>query len=233
MKAVLLAAGEGTRLRPLTLHTPKCLVPINGKPLLDYWLEMLSSFSSITEIFVNTHYLHEQVESHLDRVWRHLDNLKCWYEPQLLGTAGTLLNNMDALSEGDVLVVHADNLSVFDLAAFIEAHQNRPAHCVMTMMLFKSDTPTSCGIVELDGTTIIDMHEKVANPPGNLANGAVYILSLEAITLLRNSNISDISTQLIPMLLGRINGWVNHRYHRDIGTPASYKQALSDFQNDR
>ncbi|MBR9791087.1 MAG: nucleotidyltransferase family protein [Gammaproteobacteria bacterium] len=228
MKAVLLAAGFGTRLKPLTDKVPKCLVPINGQPLLGIWLQMLSSSPQITEIFINTHYLHEQVDDYLSQHWSHLSNLTCWYEPELLGTAGTLINHSAALEDDDVLVIHADNLSFFDLDAFINSFTRRPSHCDMSMMLFATDTPSSCGIVELNGETVIAMHEKVAHPPGNLANGAVYILSAGTLKWLADTRFTDISTEVIPHLLGKISAWTNTTYHRDIGNPQSYAAAQTE-----
>lgn len=232
MKAVLLAAGMGTRLRPITNRVPKCLVPINGTPLLDIWLAALTACPAIESIYINTHYLHQQVERHLLDHWSQLDHLTCWYEPELLGTAGTLKEHAEVLHDNDVLVIHADNLSVFPLDEFIAAHRHRPAHCAITMMLFETDAPSSCGIVELDNNnTVTAMHEKVANPPGKLANAAVYICSAEIIRTIESASMTDFSTEVIPRYLGKIQGWINSGYHRDIGTPESLARANLDFQH--
>jgi mannose-1-phosphate guanylyltransferase len=229
MKAVLLAAGEGTRLRPITNTVPKCLVPINGKPLLDFWLTALSNTDSVSAIYINLHYLADKVEQHLATHWFQLDKLNCWHEEKLLGTAGTLIQNIEQLTD-DVMVIHADNLSIFDMNEFITAHNNRPSQCEMTMMLFVTDTPESCGIVELDSQGIVrKTHEKVANPPSNLANAAVYIFSKQIITKLKNTNITDISTELLPQYFDKIYTWVNKTYHRDIGTPASFALAQEEI----
>lgn len=230
MKAVLLAAGEGTRLRPLTLTTPKCLVPINGRPLLDLWLQLLSEAETISSIYVNLHYLAAKVEQHLTTHWAQLEHLHYWHEQRLLGTAGTLINNIEHLIDDDVMVIHADNLSVFRLEEFIAAHRKRPSQCEVTMMLFATDTPQSCGIVELDSNNVVlNMHEKVPNPPGNLANAAVYIFSKQLIKKLKTADISDISTELLPQYFGKIYSWLNQTYHRDIGTLESYNLAQSEI----
>ncbi|WJG10599.1 nucleotidyltransferase family protein [Aliiglaciecola sp. LCG003] len=231
MKVVLLAAGEGTRLRPITNTIPKCLVPINGVPLLDFWLNALAPAESVNQIYLNLHYLADKVVRHIVRNWNHLDNLYCWHEDNLLGTAGTLIRNVSQLTEDDVMVIHADNLSVFDMDDFIAAHRNRPKECEITMMLFATDTPQSCGIVEVDAHGVVtNMHEKVANPPGNLANGAVYIFSKQVIETLKCSAITDISTELLPSYFEKIFGWVNQTYHRDIGTPSSYTLAQQEIK---
>ena len=230
MKAVLLAAGEGTRLHPLTLTTPKCLVPINGKPLIDYWLEMLVPCDEIDEIFINVSYLKEQVIDHISNKWQGCNKIFLWQENKLLGTAGTLKANYSQLKDDDIMVIHADNLSAFDLRQFINAHKTRLISCKITMMLFKTDCPSQCGIVELDNTgLVIDMHEKVKKPPGNLANGAVYIFEKSVIDLIYHNNSYDISLDVIPNFLGHICSWLNSNYHRDIGSPESYSLAQKEL----
>lgn len=226
MKAVLLAAGEGTRLRPLTLTTPKCMVPINGKPLLDYWLDMLVPCEEIDEIFINVSYLKEQVLAHIQSKWSLCNKITLWHEDKLLGTAGTLKANYADLKDCDVMVVHADNLSAFSLDEFLASYRNRAEYIAATMMLFETDKPSQCGIVELDDKcTVIKMHEKVKNPPGNLANGAVYIFSAKVIELIKKQDGNDLSNNIIPHLYGKITTWVNKVYHRDIGTLESLRIA--------
>jgi len=232
MKVVLLAAGTGSRLKPITDTTPKCLVPIAGKPLLDYWLEMLENREDISDIYINVSYLADKVLSHLSTLWSCSTKIKVWQEASLLGTAGTLCLNNKELYGSDVLVVHADNLSFFDVDAFFAAHFNRPSNCMLTMMLFETDNPTQCGIVELDEKhRVIDMHEKVSHPPGNLANAAVYVFSPQIIAWLGNRSLFDISEDVIPCFKERIATWKNTVYHRDVGTPASYAQAQDDAKS--
>ena len=109
MKAMLLAAGLGTRLRPLTEVWPKCLMPIRGKPLLEYWLLRLKSLE-INEVLVNLHHQHVVVEEFLNREmfsgW-----VKYSHEDSLFGTAGTLRKNYDFLRGDRVMLIHADNWS--------------------------------------------------------------------------------------------------------------------------
>jgi mannose-1-phosphate guanylyltransferase len=129
------------------------------------------------------------------------------------------------------MLIHADNLSFCDFNAFIESHKNRPRNCEITMMLFKSDNPSSCGIVELDENNIVQkFHEKVKNPPSNLANGAVYICEVSIIDFLKSlhKNNIDFSIDVLPMYMGKINTFLNDIYHRDIGTIKSYKLAQKE-----
>lgn len=130
------------------------------------------------------------------------------------------------------MVVHADNLSLFDVAAFVERFETRESGIEMTMMTFVTDAPETCGIVELDANGAVRaFHEKVANPPGNLANAAVYIIGpkvIEFIAGLGNDTV-DLSTEVLPHFMGRINTYTNTIYHRDIGTPESLRTAQLEF----
>jgi mannose-1-phosphate guanylyltransferase len=232
MKALLLAAGFGTRLRPLTDTIPKCLVPIKGQPLLDIWLQRLSA-AGCGPFLINTHYKSDQVEAYLARAtgpgpYGALATLA--YEPELLGTAATLIANMDFFDGEDGLLIHADNYCLADFSDFIQAHRQRPARCLMSMMTFRTDNPSSCGIVTLDEDNVVTgFEEKVKNPSGDLANGAVYILSAELMENLRGSGpeMTDFSTQVLPALLGRIYAYETTAPLIDIGTPATYAKANS------
>lgn len=231
MKALLLAAGLGTRLRPITNNIPKCLVPINNKPLIQYWFENLTKVG-ITEILVNTHYFSNKVTTFINNS-KYKNQVTVVYEKELLNTGGTVLKNKEFLNNESFLLIHADNLCFCNFNEFIKAHNNRPKSCEITMMLFESDNPSSCGIVELNKENIVKkFHEKVKSPPSNLANGAVYICEPSIIDFLISLNKKEIdfSLDVIPNFLGKINTFINHTYHRDIGTPESLQQAQIDIK---
>ena len=226
MKALLLAAGLGTRLRPLTNTTPKCLVTIKDKVLLGIWLDRLTE-AGIGPFLINTHHLSDHVASYIEgNIYN--DNVTLVHEEKLLGTAGTLIANLNFFEGQDGLLIHADNYCLANFRDFIQAHVQRPPHCVMTMMTFRTENPSGCGIVELDSDgVVVGFHEKVVNPPGNLANGAVYILSKELIHSLATDlrEVSDFSTEVLKQLVGRIYTYETQEYFIDIGTPESYAQA--------
>ncbi|RXZ33729.1 nucleotidyltransferase family protein [Oxalobacteraceae bacterium CAVE-383] len=230
MRAMLLAGGYGTRLKPLTNYLPKCLVPIHGRPLLDYWLEALVA-GGVTEILVNTHYLAPMVRKFVEGcAWTEFVTLV--HEEHLLGTGGTVVRNGDFFGDGPFIVAHADNLTLFDVQDFIDSHLRRPQSTVMTMMTFETDDPKSCGILELDARgVVVAFHEKVANPPGNFANAAVYIFEPALIASMKEIGAIeiDLSTQVIPRLMGKIITFFNDTYHRDIGTIAQWQMANRDF----
>jgi mannose-1-phosphate guanylyltransferase len=226
VRAMLLAAGFGTRLRPLTEHVPKCLVPIGGRPLLGIWLERLSA-AGCGPFLINTHYKAGQVEAF---VAAHAlrNDITLSNEPVLLGTAATLIASLDFFQGEDGMLIHADNYCLADLAAFVHAHRTRPADCLMTMMTFRTDTPSSCGIVTLDERgVVVGFEEKPAYPKDNLANGAIYMLSAALLNRLRDEAASavDFSLDILPTLMGRIFTYEASGTLLDIGTPASYARA--------
>jgi mannose-1-phosphate guanylyltransferase len=230
MRALLLAAGTGSRLRPLTDAIPKCLVPIHGRPLLAYWLDLLFG-GGIERTLLNTHYLAEAVRSFVaSSPWRGRVDLV--HEDELLGTGGTLLANRGYFGREPLLLAHADNLTDLDPRWFAAVHGSRPAGCALTMLAFRADDPKSCGILELDEAGIVRaFHEKAENPPGNLANAAVYIIEPEVVDygLSLGKRTVDFQTEIIPAFLDRIFAVEHQGYHRDIGTPQSLRRAQGEF----
>jgi mannose-1-phosphate guanylyltransferase len=230
MKAILLTAGLGSRLRPLTDVLPKCLLPINGRPLLEYWFSMLID-AGVTSMLMNLHYLPKIMKEWV-QLTEYAANIKMVYEESLHGTGGTLLQNRDFAGDEPVMLIHADNLCFTDINAYIDAHQHRPPGAEITMMTFDSPTPETCGIVGIDHSGIVRaFHEKVADPPGNRANAAVYIVEPSVIDFLASLNKSfiDFSTEVLPEYMGRIYTFHNADYHRDIGNPASYLAAQIEY----
>lgn len=226
MKAILLAGGFGSRLRPLTDTIPKCLVPISGKPLLQIWLERLDE-AGVSSFLINTHYLNGQVEKFVEES-PYKDQITLVYEETLLGTAGTLYANLDFYGGEDGMLIHADNFCLADIRSFIEAHTNRPEVCILTVMAFRPEDPSTCGIFETDERNVaISFHEKVDRPPGNLANGAVYILSSGLLNQIpvHYSCAENFSTDVLPTLAGRILVHETEKPFMDIGTPEIYKHA--------
>jgi mannose-1-phosphate guanylyltransferase len=227
MRALLLAAGLGRRLSPVTTTTPKCMVMIDRRPLLDYWLELLFG-ADIERVLINTHWLADQVVNYVSAS-RWSSRVDLVHEAQLLGTGGTVLANRQWFRGQPFLVAHADNLTDFDVPGLISAHHAAP-HPI-TMLGFRSDNPRACGILELDDRgTVVGFHEKVDDPPGNLANGAVYVFDPEVIDFIAGvaSPTVDLSTEIIPRFVGRISCLETRTYHRDIGTPESLRRARAD-----
>jgi len=227
IKTILLSAGFGKRLRPLTNTTPKPLMLINDKPLLSIWLDNLAS-QNFGPFLINSHYLHKKMENFV-RMNELKDRINLVYEKTLKGTAGTLIKNIDFFDEGGLLV-HADNYCEADFKEFLEAHNSRPKSCLMTMMTFRTDQPETCGIVRLDKEgRVKNFYEKDKNENGNLANGAIYILSKEMISEIKENfmQCSDFSNDILPYFMERIFTYETDKPLIDIGTIEKYNLACS------
>ena len=183
--------------------------------------------AGVYPILINLHYLAEKVRAYIETSGFQ-STVSTVYEEKLLGTGGTLLRNRAFFEQSPLMLVHADNLSIFDVHAFIDRHRTRPPGCEITMMTFRTPTPKSCGIVELDEQGVVQaFHEKVQDPPGDLANGAVYILEPAIFRFLESlgKDVIDFSTEVLPQYLGRIFTFQNDELHMDIGTMESYEIA--------
>jgi mannose-1-phosphate guanylyltransferase len=239
MKAFLLAAGKGTRLKPYTDSIPKCLIPIHGKPLLEIWLDHLRE-QNIREVLINTHHHAHQVEAFV-RGYSHFRDIRIVLsnEPQLLGSAGTIRHCRDFVdSEDDFMIFYADNLTNVNLKRFAAFHQNcRKKNGILTMGLFHSPNPASCGIAELDlDRKIVAFIEKPENPRSNLANAGIYMASSKIFEFFpeappKPASVLDFGHHVLPLLAGRMYGYPIAEYLRDIGTIESYQLAQAEWSD--
>jgi mannose-1-phosphate guanylyltransferase len=226
MKAIILAAGLGTRLRPITLTTPKCLVPINGVPLLELWLRECER-AGVDAVLVNTHYLAERVEEFV--LARRGVPVTLAYEPELLGSAGTIAANWNFVDGAEsFLVVYADNLTTFALAELTAFHSTHDR--LASMALFRSPNPSACGVVELDDTgLVVGFWEKPENPRGNLVNAGLYVFRSQVRRFLPAEVPADVGRSLMPALVGQAKGLAIRDYFVDIGTLENYYSAQADY----
>ena len=229
MKAVLLAAGLGTRLRPLTDTTPKCLVRIGDRVLLDIWLDALRELG-VAEVLVNTHHLADQVAAH---VAARPDGppVRLLHEDTLRGSAGTLRAARAHLADEPwFLAVNADNLTDYDLAELVRAHAR--GGVMATLTAFQAPRPTECGILEVDDATrLVGFEEKPARPRGNLANAGLYAFDRAVLDLVDEPEPCDIGTHLLPRLVGRARVVdIGGAYLRDIGTTEALAEARSTWR---
>lgn len=231
MKAYLLAAGMGTRLKPLTDSVPKCLVPIANRPLLDYWMELLA-YHGVENVLLNTHYLYEQVREYiaLHNAKRGKPIISEFFEPNLLGSGGTVAANSCFVSgESDFYICYADNLTNIDLTAMLSFHKEHNSK--FTMALFRTNNPSQCGIASLDeDMKIVEFEEKPIRPKSNLANAGVYIANPEIFDMLPRSKFIDFGKDVLPLMVDRMYGWETKDYLLDVGTLENYQKAQEDIK---
>ena len=229
MKAFLLAAGLGTRLRPITDTLPKSMVEIGGEPLLDIWLDALAA-AGVTDVLINLHHLPHLVRKHVENR-EHGPVVHLTEEPELLGSAGTLAANRAFVAGEEMfLAINADNLTDVDLGALIDAH--RAGGAVATLSLFHAPNPSACGIAEVDDSgRLIGFEEKPQHPKSDLANAGMYAFGPQVFDLIGTSKPQDIGTHVIPQLVGLAHTMpIDRHYFIDIGTPAALEQARAEWK---
>jgi mannose-1-phosphate guanylyltransferase len=227
MKAFLLAAGVGSRLRPLTDTIPKCLVPIQGEPLLEIWFKLLEKFG-ITQVLVNSHANSAQVREFLrGRFPNHQVTLA--EEPELLGSAGTLAANRGWLGSGkSFFVLYADVLTNMNLENMLRFHRCHPS--AATLGVYRVPDPSRCGIAIVDPFGRIERFvEKPTEPPGNLAFAGIMIGTETLLEVIPRKRPADIGFDVLPVLAGRMFAYPIPEFLMDIGTIENYRQAQLDW----
>ena len=229
LKAFLLAAGLGSRLKPHTDSIPKCLLPFGGRPLLDFWLELLAEVNCV-EARVNTHAHAEKMRAFLGSAFPSgYPVVSESFEPSLLGSGGTIAANAQFADDADeVIIIYADQLSTIDLRAMLAFHRQHGDP--FTMLLYRVSNPTECGIVELDiEQRVIGFVEKPREPKSDLANGGVYIVSGDAYREIAAAKGFDLAFDVLPRFVGRMRGWTWGGFHCDIGTHAALHKAQAEL----
>lgn len=222
MKAFLLAAGEGTRLRPLTDSIPKCLVPIRGVPLLGIWFDLCRSFG-IDQMLVNLHWKAESVRRFVEENG-YQDRVKLVYEETLLGSAGTIYANWDWVKGEECFwILYADVLTNVNLARMEVFHRQQRAE--FTMGVVTTGEPHRCGIAEIVNSRVVSFEEKPREPKSNLAFSGVFLASPALYSFLPATAPADLGHDVIPRLAGRMSAYEMREYLADIGTHANYARA--------
>jgi mannose-1-phosphate guanylyltransferase len=226
VKAFLLAAGIGSRLRPITDTIPKCMVAIDDRSLLDIWLDQFDR-AGVDEVLINLHHLPEVVRSHV-AARGGCPSVRFVSEPELLGSAGTLVANRDWVAgEEFFLACNADNLTDFDLRDLID--EQRESGAVATLTAFHSENPSAGGVLELDAAGwVTGFAEKPADPVSDLVNAGMYAFRPAVLDEIGRPP-ADIGYDLLPRLVGRARAVPVEGYFRDIGTPEAYRRARQEW----
>lgn len=227
MKAFILAAGNGTRLRPITDSIPKCLVPIRGVPLLEIWLNNCKA-AGITEVLLNTHAHTEAVRNYVAKQKTSVP-VRISEEHQLLGSAGTLAENQQFVAgEKAFFILYGDVLTNIDLRRMLAFHEHKKVSA--TLGIHQITEPARCGIVSFDDSDIIQSFvEKPAQPAGNWAFSGVMIAGQKIFDLLSSHRPADIGFHLLPKLAGSMAAYKISEYLLDIGTLDQYEAAQESW----
>jgi mannose-1-phosphate guanylyltransferase len=236
MKAILLAGGKGTRLRPLTIHTPKPIVPIFGRPFLHYQIDLVRKVPEIDEVILSLNYQPRRIEE----VFGHGEGLgvKISYvvEPAPLGTAGAVKYAGQSIDE-TVVVFNGDVMTRVDLDAVLRLHRERRARA--TIVLTPVENPTAYGLVETDEQGNVRRFLEKPKPEEitcNTINAGIYVLEPETFDRIPKDTAWSIERSYFPSLVERGETFVAYIYNGywiDIGTPEKYVAVHRDIMDHR
>lgn len=227
MKGFLLAAGNGTRLRPLTNSIPKCLVPIQGTPLIGVWLQWCARYG-VDQVLINTHAHSERVGEFL-AAYKGPVEVTMTNEPELLGSAGTLHVNRDFVAgEEEFAVLYADVLTNCRFDAMLAFHRLRRAP--VTVGTYRVLNPSECGIIATDEMgRVVEFTEKPEFPKSDLAFSGVLIGGAALLDSIPIRTPADIGFDVLPKLVGQMFAFPIVDYVLDIGTMEKYEQAQREW----
>jgi len=236
MKAILLAGGKGTRLRPLTIHTPKPIVPIFDRPFLHYQLDLLKQVPEIDEVIISLNYQPRRIEEIFGDGSESGLAIKYVVEPAPLGTAGAVRYAGESLRES-VVVFNGDVLTEVDLRAVVALHRERKAKA--TIVLTPVSNPSAYGLVETDVDGNISRFLEKPKPEEitcDTINAGIYILEPDTFDRIPKDTAWSIERSFFPSLIERKETFVAYVYRGywiDIGTPEKYMQVHRDIMDGR
>ena len=238
MKAVVLAGGYATRLWPITRNRPKMLLPVGGTTVIDRILTELESDDRIEDVYVSTNErFSEDFEDHLAASSYEKPQLSVEEtvdEDQKLGVIGALAQLVDreGLDTDDLLVVAGDNLISFDISAFLDFFEREGTASLAAYDVGSREQATQYGLVDLDGTEVVDFQEKPSDPPSTLVSIACYAFPAAEVRFteyLADDNNPDEPGWFIQWLQERrpVSAFTFEEAWFDIGTPESYLDAVA------
>jgi NDP-sugar pyrophosphorylase family protein len=216
VKAMILAAGRGTRLKPLTNSIPKPMIPFAGKPLLEHIIKLLAQHG-FDELIINLYHLPEVIQDYFGDGSQWNVHIDYSLESELLGTAGAVSKVANFFDE-PFLVYYGDNLTNFDLTDMLQAHRRHGE--IASIGLLWMDDPTTRGIIGLDASGRIDRFVEKPRPEqvfaDYLINAGTYILEPEIFDFIPRDQVSDFSHDIFPTLRGEGRTLYGHRMRGDL-----------------
>jgi mannose-1-phosphate guanylyltransferase len=229
VQALVLAGGEGTRLRPLTLTTPKPVMPLAGRPFLSFMLDWVHSHGA-DEVILSCGFMSDAVKSELGDIYDGM-RLRHVTEDGPLGTAGPVrLAYDEGLLEERVLVLNGDVLTDIDLTAELEQHERTGARA--TLALYPVDDTSSYGVVPTDddGQVTQFIEKGGGEAPTNRINAGAYVLERDVVESIPAGRAVSFEREVFPSLIGaKLYGYDAAGYWIDIGTPERYLEATWDL----
>lgn len=234
-QAVILASGEGVKMRPFTYEIPKPLIPVSGRPLLEYTIELLRQHG-ITDIIITVSHLADKIEEYFGDGSRFGVNITYVHEKKPSGTGGALLAAREHLDSGPFLLLYGDVLVDLDITDLLQAHQNTKA-AAGTIALTSVADPSAYGAVKLRGTRVVEFSEKpiISSEVSRLVFAGAGTFD-EAIfnffPQTKRGRAISLENDVFPELIaqGRLYGYLFEGQWFDVSTPEVYETVLRGWQ---
>ena len=231
MKVVIIAGGQGTRIASVSSEIPKAMIPVAGKPVLEYEMELARRYGFTEFLFIIGH-LGDQIESYFGDGSKWGVNIDYYKEEKPLGTAGALGLIKDRLTE-DFFVFYGDTVTDFDMEAMLDYHKAK--HADATLFVHPNDHPYDSDIVELDTESRVTGFQHKPHPEGfishNIVNAALFIFSPKVLEVIEPGTKCHIEKNVLPACLDagmNLYGYTSFEYIKDMGTPDRYHAVCED-----
>jgi NDP-sugar pyrophosphorylase family protein len=230
-KAVILAGGPGTKMRPFTYEIPKALIPVQGRALLEYTIELLKK-NNITDIVISIGHLGDKIREHFGNGGRYGVNIQYVQQAQVTGTGGALAGVSGFFTKEPFVLMHGDVLVDIELQDLISFHQDQDYS--VSMALTSVSNPSDFGVVSLRGNAVVAFSEKPKKDKSSshLINAGVYVCDPEIFDYLPATGECSLEKDIFPQLIQehKLGGYMFDGMWYDVGTPEIYEQVLKEWR---
>lgn len=231
MKVVIIAGGKGTRIASVANEIPKAMIPVAGKPVIEYQIELAKRYGFVDFIFI-IGYLGEQIEQYFGNGSEWDVKITYYKETQVLGTAGAMAYLREDLQE-DFFVFYGDTVMDIDMDKMLNFHRENKSDA--TLLIHPNDHPYDSDIVEIDENGRVNKICVKPHPEGfvsrNLVNAALFIFSPKVLNHIEIGQKSHIEKDILPKCLNAelsLFGYNSPEYIKDMGTPERYQKVCED-----
>jgi NDP-sugar pyrophosphorylase family protein len=231
-QALILAAGQGIKMRPYTYEIPKPMLPVKGKPILEHIIDQLRN-NDIRDITLAISYLGDQIRNHFGDGSKFGVKIRYIEEEQPSGTAGPLRQARNVMGDQPFLMVYGDVLSEINYRELIEFHLQFGQ--TVTLALTSVPNPSAYGVVRMNGHRVVDVVEKPKETitTSRLVSAGIQVIDPSLYQYLPNQQFSMLEEDVFPKLAaeGKISGYMFEGRWFDVGTPDVYERALKEWGN--